>query len=160
MRSCLSFREWRLLIGTLVLGDLRRGVLARSRSVRGHVLGIQRTRWPAPGRSLIPHRADRFDAARNTFQVVPDPGLIKVGCSRGEALLDRVCGSGRTRRASPESPSLTPATLPVCRQLEGVSVNPSSSHPFTPPIIIFTGTPRRARRTAALLAPLQCGPAQ
>ena len=40
------------------------------------------------------------------------------------------------------------------------SANPSSSHPVTPPIIFFTGRPRCARRSAALSAPLQWGPAQ
>ena len=43
---------------------------------------------------------------------------------------------------------------------DGVKVKPSSIQPVTPPIIIFTGKPSRARRNAALLAPLQCGPAQ
>ena len=43
---------------------------------------------------------------------------------------------------------------------DGVNVKPSSIQPVTPPIIIFTGKPSRARRNAALLAPLQCGPAQ
>ncbi len=43
---------------------------------------------------------------------------------------------------------------------DGVNVKPSSIQPVTPPIIIFTGKPSRARRSAALLAPLQCGPAQ
>jgi hypothetical protein len=43
----------------------------------------------------------------------------------------------------------------------GVNVKPSSIHPVTPPIIIFAGKPSRASRSAAaLLAPLQCGPAQ
>ena len=42
----------------------------------------------------------------------------------------------------------------------GVRVKPSSSQPVTPPIIILTGSPRRESRTAALFAPLQCGPAQ
>jgi hypothetical protein len=41
-----------------------------------------------------------------------------------------------------------------------VREKPSSIQPVTPPIIILTGRPNRARRTAALLAPLQCGPAQ
>ena len=36
-----------------------------------------------------------------------------------------------------------------------VRLKPSSSQPVTPPIIIFTGKPSRARRTAALFAPLQ-----
>ena len=43
---------------------------------------------------------------------------------------------------------------------DGVNVKPSSIQPVTPPIIIFTGKPSRERRNAALLAPLQCGPAQ
>ena len=47
-----------------------------------------------------------------------------------------------------------------CESYDGVNVKPSSIQPVTPPIIIFTGKPSRARRNAALLAPLQCGPAQ
>ena len=43
---------------------------------------------------------------------------------------------------------------------DAVREKPSSIQPVTPPIIILTGRPNRARRTAALLAPLQCGPAQ
>ena len=43
---------------------------------------------------------------------------------------------------------------------DGVNVKPSSIQPVTPPIIIFTGKPSRARHNAALLAPLQCGLAQ
>ncbi len=41
-----------------------------------------------------------------------------------------------------------------------ISSKPSSSHPVTPPIIFFTGRPSRASASAALSAPLQCGPAQ
>ncbi len=37
---------------------------------------------------------------------------------------------------------------------------PSSFQPSIPPIIFLTGRPSRARRTAALSAPLQWGPAQ
>jgi short subunit dehydrogenase len=40
------------------------------------------------------------------------------------------------------------------------SGNPSSSHPVTPPDMIFTGKPSRASRKAPREAPLQCGPAQ
>ena len=39
-------------------------------------------------------------------------------------------------------------------------LKPSSSQPVIPPIMIFTGRPSRASRTAARCAPLQCGPAQ
>lgn len=46
------------------------------------------------------------------------------------------------------------APQPVARS------KPSSFQPSTPPIIFFTGRPSRARRMAALSAPLQCGPAQ
>ncbi len=42
----------------------------------------------------------------------------------------------------------------------GSSAKPSSFQPSTPPFMRFTGRPRRASRTAALSAPLQCGPAQ
>ena len=38
--------------------------------------------------------------------------------------------------------------------------NPSSAQPVIPPIISLTGWPSRAKRNAALLAPLQRGPAQ
>jgi hypothetical protein len=38
------------------------------------------------------------------------------------------------------------------------SSKPSSCHPVMPPIISLTGRPSSASRTAALLAPLQCGP--
>ena len=48
----------------------------------------------------------------------------------------------------------------TCESYDDVKVKPSSIQPVTPPIIIFTGKPSRARRNAALLAPLQCGPAQ
>ena len=45
-------------------------------------------------------------------------------------------------------------------QFQANNSNPSSSHPVTPPIIFLTGRCRRANLTAALSAPLQCGPAQ
>jgi hypothetical protein len=49
----------------------------------------------------------------------------------------------------------------ACREgYDGVNMKPSSIQPVTPPIIIFTGKPSRARRNAALLAPLQCGALQ
>lgn len=37
---------------------------------------------------------------------------------------------------------------------------PSSSHPVMPPVMIFTGLPSSASRSAPRAAPLQCGPAQ
>ena len=41
-----------------------------------------------------------------------------------------------------------------------LSSKPSSFQPVKPPIIFLTGRPSRASATAALSAPLQCGPAQ
>jgi hypothetical protein len=55
---------------------------------------------------------------------------------------------------------LTRADEVTSEGYDGVNVKPSSIQPVTPPIIIFTGKPSRERRNAALLAPLQCGPAQ
>ena len=39
-------------------------------------------------------------------------------------------------------------------------LNPSFAHPVIPPIITLTRLPSWASRSAALSAPLQCGPAQ
>jgi hypothetical protein len=52
----------------------------------GHVRAFNGCAWPDPSCSLIPQRADRFDAARNTFQVVPVSAVsicsnVRVGSS-------------------------------------------------------------------------------
>jgi hypothetical protein len=83
--------------------------------------------------------------------IVDDTGKIKI------ATHARANASSVARRliAVTECQRIThqPAT-------DVVREKPSSIQPVTPPIIILTGKPNRARRTAALLAPLQCGPAQ
>ncbi len=72
---------------------------------------------------------------------------------------------GATSSASANVTDVIAAAL--LRQLQphvdhtsATSSNPSSIQPVMPPIIFLTGRPSRARRTAALSAPLQCGPAQ
>jgi len=73
-------------------------------------------------------------------------------------------GSLSRRRASipPLRSGSLSSTHSIAKQASHLetSSNPSSFHPSMPPIISFTGKPRDATRTAALFAPLQCGPAQ
>ena len=63
---------------------------------------------------------------------------------------------------SPFTPSAAITRQPcrACRVHSACREKPSSSQPVMPPIISFTLRPRRDSRTAALSAPLQCGPAQ
>jgi hypothetical protein len=49
---------------------------------------------------------------------------------------------------------------PVKKIHDEANVRPSSAQPVSPPIMIFTGRPSCAIFSAALSAPLQCGPAQ
>lgn len=86
-------------------------------------------------------------------------------------MLKNCCGRQVRRGATDHSQT---SSLLACRrfrayanlQAEGTSCTvlssskPSSNHPQTPPAMIFTGRPKRAKRKAPRAAPLQCGPAQ
>ena len=98
-------------------------------------------------------KAESLNSFRTSFQQPPEPPV------------SRACTHKSTRSAVYFSALWALAghrPLPVrvktgghSEGYDGVSVKPSSIQPVTPPIIIFTGKPSRARRNAALLAPLQ-----
>lgn len=82
------------------------------------------------------------DERHQGVQILAGPGLAKFDenpCPLGSQVRLRLAQAG-------EVPS--------------TSAKPSSFQPVIPPIISFTGRPRRARRAAARSAPLQCGPPQ
>ena len=82
------------------------------------------------------------------------PGVVSYAVAVASEDANWSATNARTRSRSNDVQAKT------CESYDGVKVKPSSIHPVTPPIIIFTGKPSPARRNAALLAPLQCGPAQ
>ena len=99
---------------------------------------LHRAHNETPGPTNGPSRPTKFSPPSDVSATGPEP-LIQRTLISGD-LLERVL----VDRIGNES-------------YDGVNVKPSSIQPVTPPIIIFTGRPSRARRNAALLAPLQRG---
>ena len=137
-------------------------------SIFGHEEAIEMAVAPrSPERPVESHRGIAqentlsFRYQQSDWRGIASDDRLQVGnrqgCGRSS---QRQRASGPAREVGPHRRTRRPDDKGQAGASLPASSKPSSNQPVIPPVMIFTGRPSCARRSAPRAAPLQCGPAQ